>query len=116
MDFVNVQAADVSDAWLQAMRVLYAMPGRRSVHTVVRIADPLGESGPTRAVLDTWLADQEWYAVDTVANTIFPAAIAAASRDHDHLVTRYRAMYPALRKRLPNNRMGTYFGRLVAYP
>jgi hypothetical protein len=111
-----VDAGDVSDAWRQAMRALFARPGRRAIHTVVRIADPVAEQDETWDRLDQWLAGHELYSIETVANTIFPAHLATTSRDHAHLVDRYRRMYPTLRKRLPANRAGTYFGRLVAYP
>jgi len=116
MKAVHVDAENVSEAWLQAMRALFACPGRRAIHAVVRMADPAAELDVTWSALDGWLAQHELYSIETVANTIFPAHIAAASRDHAHLVERYRRMYPALRKRLPANRAGTYFGRLVAYP
>jgi hypothetical protein len=50
-----------------------------------------------------------------VANTIFPARLAATSNGHEQLTDRYRKLYPTV-KRWPANRHGTYFGRLVAYP
>jgi hypothetical protein len=59
---------------------------------------------------------QRFQSVETVANTIFPAALAAASKGPEDLVERYRAMYLNVRRLSPNNRLGTYFGRLVAYP
>jgi hypothetical protein len=116
MTAVHVDAADVSDAWREAMRALFACPGHRAIHTVVRIADPVAEFDSTWADLDGWLAQHELYSIETVANTIFPIHIAASSPNHALLVDRYRRMYPVLRKRLPANRAGTYFGRLVAYP
>jgi thymidylate synthase len=111
-----VEAASVSDAWRQAMRALFARTGRRAIHTVVSIAAPVAEQDATWSGLDGWLAQHGFNSIETVANTIFPAHLAATSRDHAHLVDRYRRMYPVLRRRFPANRAGTYFGRLVAYP
>ena len=69
-----------------------------------------------RAAVDGLLKAEGLQSVETVANTIFPAAIAASSRDHAELVNRYVRMYPLLQKRFHKNRSGTYFGRLIQYP
>lgn len=116
MTAIHVNAESVSDAWREAMRALFATSGRRAIHTVVRVTDPVAHTDATWADLDGWLTRHELYSIDTVANTIFPRHIAATSRSHAELVHRYRRMYPTLRERLPANRNGTYFGRLVAYP
>ncbi len=50
-----------------------------------------------------------------MANTIFPATLAATSRDRDHFYARYRALLPRLRKQ-DKNRRGIYFERLIDYP
>ena len=54
--------------------------------------------------------------VDTVANAIFPARLAAASAGPSELARRYRRLYPTLRRLHKSNRKGTYFGRIVAHP
>lgn len=108
-----VDAPDVSTAWLAAAGHL--LPQRKAIHTVVRIADPVAEITAVREAVDALLADQNLQAVETVANTIFPRAVAAGSRDHAELVERYARMGPVLR-RFPKNRLGTYFGRLTQYP
>ena len=66
--------------------------------------------------MDELLAAEDLQPAETVANTIFPAAIAATSRDHLELTRRYLAMLPTLRRLSPGNARGTYFGRLVAFP
>jgi hypothetical protein len=112
---VNVSASNVSTAWLAAMDSLSREPGLKAIHTVVRIADPTAETPAVRRSVDELLLAKGHQSVETVANTIFPNAIARTSRDHADLVNRYSAMYPHLRK-FPANRRGTYFGRLIQYP
>ncbi|WP_241825313.1 hypothetical protein [Micromonospora sp. CB01531] len=113
---ISLEASNVSTAWLAAAASLDHEPKRKAVHTVVRIADPVAETPAVRAAMDKLLAAQDLQSVDTVANTIFPVAIAESSRDHAELVARYVRMYPFLRKRYSQNSRGTYFGRLVQYP
>ncbi|GIE90735.1 hypothetical protein [Actinoplanes regularis] len=116
MSLISVEAADVSAAWLAAARRLHEEPKRKAIHTVVRINHPVAETAAVRDSMDKLLADQDLQCVDTVANTIFPEAIARTSRDHAQLVERYVRMYPLLRKRFSKNDRGTYFGRLIQYP
>lgn len=116
MELVRIHAPDVSTAWLEAVATLFRLEGRSAFHTVVSIDDPTAEDLAVRARLDELLAGLGMDGVATVANTIFPNRIAATSADHAHLVRRYRAYYPVLRRLDPGNRSGTYFGRLVAYP
>lgn len=116
MSLITVEAADVSTAWLAAAGQLERALKRKSVHTVVRIANPVAESPAVRTAMEGLLADQDHQSVETVANTIFPAAIARSSRDHAELVERYVRMYPLLKKRYYKNERGTYFGRLIQYP
>jgi hypothetical protein len=113
---IDIVAANVSEAWLDMLRALQAADGHKAFHTVVRITDAASEEPEVREAADRLLADLDLYSIDTVANTIFPAQIAATSADHDEFVARYRRMYPALKARLRDNGHGTYFGRLVAYP
>lgn len=116
MNFVSVEGATVSDAWCRATKALWDLPKRKAVHTVVRIADPVAVVDSAWLRLDELLSQRGEHSITTVANTIFPAELARTSSDHDHLVARYRRLYPDLKRALPANRRGTYFGRLVAYP
>lgn len=113
---IAVEAADVSTAWLEAARRLAWDPKRKADGTVVRICEPVGEIPAVREAMDELLEAQELQSVETVANTIFPEAIARSSLDHAELVDRYVRMYPTLRKLDTQNRSGTYFGRLIQYP
>lgn len=115
MNVIAVSGSNVSSAWLAACR---AMDGGSpaAYHTVVRIEDPLAEDPAVRATVDGILAAARLQSVKTVANTIFPAAVAAGSQGHLDLARRYTEMLPSVRRMSHANIHGTYFGRLVAYP
>ncbi|MGI5473340.1 hypothetical protein [Streptomyces sp. CA-132043] len=112
-----VSGRDVTRAWIAACNALDRNdnPARTGYHTVVRIADPTSDDLAFRAELDRLLEGKELQAVQTVANTLFPAALAAQCTSHTELTTRYGSLYPRM-KQFPKNHKGTYFGRLVAYP
>lgn len=112
---IAVKAPNISAAWLAAASRLLAEPKRKALHTAVHISDPTAEVPEVRTAVDELLAAENLQGVETVANTIFPAAIAASSRNHAELVKRYLRMFPIL-KRYDGNRRGTYFGRLIQYP
>ena len=112
----QVHGATVSEAWLNAVQVVDAAPERRLFHLVTRISDPVTEEPRIRAAADALLRDLDLAPVDTVANTIFPARLAAASAGPGELARRYRRLYPTLRRLHKSNRKGTYFGRIVAHP
>jgi hypothetical protein len=116
MNTFMVEGQGIAAAWIRAVQNLDGLPDRRAYHTVVRIGDPLRDDPDTHAGLDRVLERLDRQSVETVANTIFPAELASRSRDHNHLVSRYRAMYDTVRKLSPMNKWGTYFGRLIAYP
>jgi hypothetical protein len=116
MPMLCIEGANVSRAWLEAVRALARMGSDpRALHMVVSIADPITEEPEIRRVVDMLLTDVDLPPVDTVANTIFPAATAATCNSHAQLAERYLAYLPRLRK-FKGNRLGTYFGRLIAYP
>jgi hypothetical protein len=112
----TVRGATVSDAWMSAVVAVNAAPGQTLFHLVSRIDDPLAEQPQIRAAADTLLADLGHSPIVTVANTVFPAQMAATSGDHGDLGARYRRVYPTIRRLDRNNRHGTYFGRIVAHP
>jgi len=114
-----VRGTTISDAWLSAVVAVSDAPDRQRgvCHLVTRIASPPDEQPQVRAAADRLLSELGYDPIETVANTIFPASMAATSRDHAHLAERYRRVYPTLRRLDPaRNRHGTYFGRIVAHP
>ncbi len=116
MHTFTVDAPDVSTAWRRACHQLIALPEAKGYHTLVRIADPCREDPEVRAALERLRLAKAKQPMEAVVNTVFPVALAATSKDHDHLVQRYTALYPRLRAAERRNVYGTYFGRLVCYP
>jgi hypothetical protein len=119
-----VEEADVTSAWAAACKALdrKANPERTAFHTLVRISTPTIDDSAFRAELEQVrfaavpAGDKDSFVpIETVANTIFPQALATSSGRHDRLVARYRDLYGRA-KRFPGNQHDTYFGRLVAYP
>lgn len=115
MSVLCIQAPNISEAWLQAVRELDRRPDPRALHMIVSIEAPTAEDDLIRTAVDRLLGDLQQPGIDTVANTIFPTAIAATSSSHKELVERYLRYLPRLRK-FPGNQFGTYFARLIAYP
>ncbi|MDX3364095.1 hypothetical protein ACIBWG_32035 [Streptomyces griseoaurantiacus] len=117
MHTFTVAERDVTQAWVAACNKLDRKdnPDRTGLHTVVRIADPTNDDPVFRAELDRLRTARGLWPLETVASTLFPAALAARSAGPDDLAERYRQMYPVI-KRYPGNHRGTYFGRLVSYP
>lgn len=113
-----IRGVTISDAWLNTVAVASELPGRDRglFHLVTRIDDPRQEQPKIRTAADDLLSALGLDPIETVANTIFPAQMAATSRDPHHLAERYRAAYETIRRLHPGNRNGTYFGRLVKYP
>ncbi|MFI6513292.1 hypothetical protein ACIBCT_37300 [Streptosporangium sp. NPDC050855] len=118
MHTFSVAAKNTSLAWAAACRALDVKtnPGQKGFHTVVRIANAAAEDPQVRAQFDQ-VRDKHGYApIETVANTLFPAGLAATCSSPEELVHRYQQMYEPLMRIDPQNRSGTYFGRIVAYP
>ncbi|AYF78517.1 hypothetical protein D7D52_37085 [Nocardia yunnanensis] len=114
---IHVHAPDLSTAWLQTTLAVHAAPGRRALHTVTHIVDAAKVEQPRiRAAADDLLDEIDLQPVDTVANTIFPAALALQTSNPAELAERYRRLYPSLKRLERRNNRGTYFLRLVAYP
>lgn len=118
MHTFTVTEQDTSSGWASACRALdlKTNPRRDGFHTVVRIADAAADDPAFRAELDRVRTALGHAPLETVANTVFPARLAALCPTPERLTERYRAMYPQLRRMDPGNRYGTYFGRMVAYP
>jgi hypothetical protein len=118
-----VMAETLSEAWLDAVCALDDTKGRKAVHLIVRIADP-GTEVPEIRDAAQWLIDDvnsghdevdHLPDIETTRNTIFPAAWAERHPGAEALSAYYRSRYNLLRG-FPQNKLGTYFGRIVAYP
>lgn len=105
-------------AWREAVRAVDAQPGHAAHNVVIDVLDPVARgvvSDPLVAEVDAFLIAKSVKAVETVANTIFPAA----------LYRRYGA--PAFFDRFTQNVLpkvrrnadrwsGYYFERMIALP
>ena len=116
-------APNISEGWLAAVRMLHAVPSYKAVHVVIRILDPVAEDPGIRAAAQQLIDDRnaqggnELPDIETTRNTIFPASYARRTDGPAELAAYYRRRYTKeglLGFR--DNRYGTYFGRVVAYP
>lgn len=112
---ITITAQDMSTAWLETVQAVRSEPDGHAFQAVTRIAEPSVERPEVRSAVDALLADRDKAPVLTVANTIFPAGMAATSATPAALVARYRAALPTLRHLHHDNHRGTYFGRIVSY-
>jgi thymidylate synthase len=123
-----IEANSLSEGWLGAARVLYAAPGKKAVHLMVRIAEPTKEDSAIRKAAAALMearnsktkdAYKHFPPIETTSTTIFPTDWAAKRPEPSDLAAYYRERYHqefgGLRY-FQHNRRGTYFGRIVAYP
>lgn len=108
----ELRASSVDEAWFSAVRHTLS-EGGATFHLLVRIRGT--DSAHIHDGLDSLLASEGKQSIETVANTIFPAQMAATATDPTELAARYRRIYPKIRSIRRNSR-GTYFGRMVEYP
>jgi hypothetical protein len=120
-----IEAPNLSRAWLEAVRLLAHTKGQKAVHLVLRIADPNAEDSRIRAAAQGLIDARnerlrpgaELPDIETTRNTIFPAAWARRNPKPADLAAYYRERYTKEGLLGFNqNRKGTYFGRIVAYP
>jgi thymidylate synthase len=121
-----VMAGTLSEAWLDAVRLVFAVPSKKVVHLVIRITAPNLEDVAVRyaaqQLIDSWNAAHPnsgtgMEHIETTRNTIFPASFASRTNGPEDLASYYRQR---LTKDgllgFTHNARGTYFGRIVAYP
>jgi hypothetical protein len=107
----------LTTAWVRAFERLMERQ-RVAFDLLVNIEDPCPEyANPSIiAALDSCLLARGKHPVLSVANTIFPLALARSSINRATLYARYRALAPRLRRLSRSNSRGTYFERLIAFP
>lgn len=104
----------ITETWISGTERLIAEGGDAftSILHVRRPSEPNGIELPARLLLDSALRKKNDFDTETVANTIFPHAM-ARNRSAEEIYTRYLSRtFPRLR-RLEGNRRGTYFHRLI---
>ncbi|NRQ56334.1 hypothetical protein [Brevibacillus sp. HD1.4A] len=107
-----IQHDTISIAWLKAADYLLRVGGS-SYNLIVEIKVPLSEHTLVRSGLDTILRSKQDQVIETVASTIFPRALYRQGEERTSFYQRFFSIYPLIR-RVPDNRKGTYFGRMVA--
>jgi thymidylate synthase len=115
----RISQPDCASAWLEASRIVHALPRHEAHHVVIDVADPMTITAAATTVvdeLDSYLAQHSatGFLVRTVANTIFPQATYdryGAPEFYDAYMDR---VFPRL-KRSPKD-WGRYFERMIAFP
>lgn len=127
-----IQAANVSEAWLETLELARSARGGRQVHVATAVSNPTSEVPEVRAVLDAFLADRDEQSTETVADTIFPSSLyqdpgftwePGLAKDKEALLDaaaadlygEYVDMLPMLMT-IPANKIGTYFSRMIHWP
>jgi len=114
-----IVAANLSEGWLDAVRVVEPTPKYKAVHLLIRILDPVAEDPAIRAAAQGLIDSHksELPDIETTRNTIFPSAWASRYPAPEDLAAYYRERYTKDGLLgFNNNNRGTYFGRIVAYP
>ncbi len=118
----SVYGPDVSTAWLAAVTRLLDESGEQCSNLAVTIGDPTADRADVRAELDAFAADarrrgKDMPRIDRVAGTIFQTSFyrPGTADAEGHLYELERRIRKVVRRH-PQNRRGTYFERLVAYP
>ena len=109
----TVYATSRAEAWLKSAQLLFA-EHERIYNLIVEIQDPGLETEATKAIeqrMDTFLAEHNCLPVQTVADTIFPAA-EYKSGGLKKVFAYPTDVYPHI-KGIPANRWGTYALRLT---
>lgn len=128
-----VAAESISEAWVEALGAVNSAQEGTATHLMVTVAAPHPRADPVvTEVVNRALLRRGKHGVATVANTLFPSALYndpgfswspdlapdtvahldAAARD---LYDAYLASLPTL-MRIPANRGGTYFSRMISWP
>lgn len=115
-----VSGTDISTAWLESAVFLAEEPHWRTSNLIVVTTDALTERPAVRRQLDQFysnVAKENTPEIETVAGTIFLESFYQphAPDPQQHLYDLERKIRPIVRRH-PQNRRGTYFERLVAWP
>lgn len=117
MSLLARDTADLARAWLDTILAVSAQPKSKALHVITPIEN-VESDGETRIyrAADDLLERLGLPPVSTVANTIFPQAMAQQTPDVAELAARYLKVLPDLKRVDSRNHRGTYFSRLIAYP
>lgn len=110
-----IEGTNLSQAWARTVVAVSNQDKHRACHVITRIGDATTEDTQIRVMADGILAGRDLPPVSTVANTLFPKALADRTPDPDKLGARYLTLLPTLKHLDSENARGTYFERLVNY-
>lgn len=116
---VYIEHHNLSIAWVQAMQAAIELTGSDIGPLVVSITGFVDGKPPEdlaiRQTLDMALTKKSLATCGTVASTIFPYSMWNRARSRSELFERYLRSLPKIQKSHPQNRYGTYFGRMIAF-
>jgi hypothetical protein len=115
----EITEQSLSRAWLKAIS-LANDSSRKEVATLIVNLENLADGNPiedesVRNKLDEALASNGDFSVATVSSTIFPSSLRRHGESRQLLFNRYLKVWPRINS-IRQNRRGTYFQRLIAYP
>jgi len=110
-----IHGDNLSEAWARTVIAVAAEDKHKACHVITRIADPTAEDPRMREMADGILAVRDLAPISTVANTLFPRALARRTPGPEALGKRYLDLLPTLKHLNSENARGTYFERLVNY-
>ena len=117
-----VTASNISEAWLLASWKLLNAQGSTLTNLCINVSNPAAETQAIRDRLEEFRVEcldkglNSPLRIQTVASTIFPKELyrESAANPARHLFDLERMIRSAI-NRVPQNRRGTYFQRLVAF-
>lgn len=108
---------DCLSAWREAVRVVDAAKGHEAHNVIIDVADPTARAtmaDPAVAAVSAFLAAKQKKPIETVANTIFPAALARRYGAPEFFNVFRDAVLPKVR--LKEAWSGYYFERMMQLP
>lgn len=109
---------DCATAWREAVRLVDAQSSHHAHNVVIDVADPTARadlSDPTVRLVDDFLRAHERKPIETVANTIFPAALYRRFGAPEFYERFTNNVLPRARKR-SQRWSGYYFERMIELP
>jgi len=115
----EITEQSLSRAWLRAVALANTSPRKEVSTLIVNLENLAGgnlaEDDSIRNKLDEGLESNGNFSVATVANTIFPTSLRKPHESRQDFFNRYIRVWPRINA-IKQNRRGTYFQRLIAYP
>lgn len=108
-----IRGNDVTETWLESILYL-EQNGRQEYNLISEIENPAEDNLEIRKRVNIVLEAMNFQTIETVAGTIFPIHLLSGEMSRSEFYHRFHRIYLMLR-RVPDNRKGTYFGRLIGW-